>query len=111
MLIADPDRLPKGAEATARRLFGLTKAEAAVALALMNGQRTSDIADKLYISQNTLRTHLKRLYAKAGVPGQAGLVRLLHRSLFDGPEEMPSDSRSGTIRRVKSSRPGNRSIP
>ena len=80
VLISDLERRPVTDIAKLRKLFGLTKAEARVSLAMVEGLRPEDIRDRFHVSQNTLRTHLKRLYDKTGTHGQAGLLRLLLRS-------------------------------
>lgn len=86
VLISDPERRPVTDLAKLQKLFGLTKAEARVSLALAEGFRPEDIRDRLQIGKNTLQTHLKRLYAKTGASGQAGLTSLLLRSLAVGTE-------------------------
>jgi len=57
--------------------FGLTAAEARVALAASAGDGTPAIARGLGLSANTVKTHLRRVYAKTGVSRQAALVRLV----------------------------------
>ena len=69
-------RLPIGGEA-ARRLLGLTPAETRVASALASGLAPAGIADALGLSVETVRVHLRSVYAKAGVSRQADLVTLL----------------------------------
>ena len=71
------DRL-RAAEA-ARALFGLTPAEAAVAAQLVHGRTVAAIAEAADISIGTVRTHVKRIFDKAGVHSQIELVSLLAR--------------------------------
>lgn len=52
----------------------LTPSESAVLLLLCNGLSNKLIADRLLISDNTVRFHLKRLYRKLGVRTRAHAV-------------------------------------
>jgi DNA-binding CsgD family transcriptional regulator/PAS domain-containing protein len=60
-----------------RRRFGLTVAEANVALEILQGDGREAVADRLGISMTTVRTHLTHIFEKTGVRRQAELVRLL----------------------------------
>ena len=62
-------------------LFGLTPAEARVALALFEGRSTREAADHLALSFFTVRAHLARIFAKTGVASQAELARLMMRAV------------------------------
>ena len=57
--------------------YKLTRAEAQVALQASLGHSVSTIGIRLEISPNTVKTHLRRVFAKTGVRGQAELVGLL----------------------------------
>jgi len=57
-----------------RRLFGLTLTEARVVERLVAGQAPRDIAESMAISVETCRVHLKNVFAKLDVDGQAPLV-------------------------------------
>lgn len=59
--------------------FGLTPAEARLALALLAGASVSEHAGQAGISRNTAYTHYARLKAKLGCRRQAALVARLHR--------------------------------
>lgn len=61
-------------------LFGLTRTEAALTLALLHGQGLEWASRHLAIGMNTARTHLKRIFDKTGTHRQAELVRLVLRS-------------------------------
>jgi DNA-binding CsgD family transcriptional regulator len=58
-------------------LFGLTPAEARAAIAVSRGGSMEEIAQRLSVSPNTLKTHLKAAYAKTGTHRQAELLKLL----------------------------------
>lgn len=59
--------------------FGLTASECKVGLALLRHGDAISIAAALRISDNTVRAHLKTLFAKTGVRSQAALVLRLAR--------------------------------
>lgn len=58
-------------------LFDLTAAEAKVATQLVKGLSVSEIALRQGVASNTVRMHLKSIFAKTGVHRQAELVGLL----------------------------------
>jgi DNA-binding CsgD family transcriptional regulator len=60
-----------------RSRFGLTPAEADVALEILKGDGRHAAAARLRIAATTLQTHLMRIFEKAGVHRQAELVRKL----------------------------------
>jgi DNA-binding CsgD family transcriptional regulator len=62
---------------TVSRLFDLTDAEARLAVALGEGHRLEDAADRMGITVSSARTYLKRVFSKTDVTRQAELVRLL----------------------------------
>jgi DNA-binding CsgD family transcriptional regulator len=68
--------------------YRLTMAEALVALQASLGRAVSDIGIRLDISPNTVKTHLRSIFAKTGVHGQAELVGLIAalRSVRSGSE-------------------------
>lgn len=64
-------------EAVLTTLFDLTPAEARVLLRIGGGMGALATAGTLGISENTLKTHLNRIYSKTGRRRQADLVRLV----------------------------------
>ena len=68
-LAAPPERL--------WRLYGLTHAEAAVALALLRGDGMRVVADTLGVTLATVKTHLQHVFEKTGTRRQAELVSVL----------------------------------
>ena len=58
------------------RRFGATPAELRILELLLDGMTTAEIAPTLKISFNTVRTHLKSLFAKTGTCRQTELLRL-----------------------------------
>lgn len=79
MFVTDPSAAAPPLERTLCELYGLTPAEAGVAVRLVTGAPLGDVADELGISMNTARTHLRRVFAKTRTRGQSDLVRLLLR--------------------------------
>lgn len=57
--------------------YGLTPAEERLCLLLIGGRSLQEAADALAIKRNTVKTHLSRIFDKAGVRSQAGLIGLL----------------------------------
>ncbi len=57
--------------------FSLTEREQEVANLLLAGYKTKEITDKLCISYNTLKTHLKNLYKKTESNGQTDFILLI----------------------------------
>jgi len=78
---SDPQLAAQPPQQTVRRLFGLTPTEASLALLLAAGHSLDEAAEELAISRNTARAHLRSVFAKTGVSRQAGLVRLILRSV------------------------------
>ena len=62
-----------------RQLFGLTGAEATLALALLAGQRLDEIAEARNVRITTVRFQLRAILDKTGTRSQSDLVRLLAR--------------------------------
>ena len=62
------------------RIFGLTRAEARAAAALLDGLDLREIAERQTLALETVRNHLKRAMVKVGARSQAQLVRLLASS-------------------------------
>lgn len=62
----------------------LTPAEADVALFALKGFDTAEIANLRGAASGTIRAQLARIYAKAGVHSQVGLMALIVEDLIDG---------------------------
>ncbi|MDI3258717.1 MAG: LuxR C-terminal-related transcriptional regulator, partial [Sinobacteraceae bacterium] len=65
-----------------RRLFGLTRMEAQLALLLAEGYTLDEAAEKMDVRRNTARTHLRSIFCKTGVTRQTMLVRLMLNSVL-----------------------------
>jgi DNA-binding NarL/FixJ family response regulator len=54
--------------------FGLTQRESEVAAFLAQGYSNREIADALFVSEHTVKTHLKAIFRKAGVASRARAI-------------------------------------
>jgi DNA-binding CsgD family transcriptional regulator len=77
VFVSTPEQLGKIQETTLRTFYGLTAAEQRLALLILEGFRLEEAAQSLHISLNTVRTHMKRIYAKTKTGCQTDLVRML----------------------------------
>jgi DNA-binding CsgD family transcriptional regulator len=60
--------------------FGLTPAEARVALGIARGETLASVAEAHGIAVTTAKTHLQSIFIKTGTHRQAELVALLART-------------------------------
>jgi DNA-binding CsgD family transcriptional regulator len=77
VVVVDPEHEPEFPPSALRRLYGLTKAEAAVAMLALRGEGLQSVADELSVSLSTVRIHLQHVFEKTGTHRQTELVRLL----------------------------------
>ena len=77
VLLTDPDHAPETPAQLLRRVYGLTRKEAQLALALAGGASLADAAESLRIAEGTARCHLAAIFARTGIHRQAELVRLI----------------------------------
>jgi DNA-binding CsgD family transcriptional regulator/PAS domain-containing protein len=81
VFISDPDLRESASQQSLGQLFGLTPAEANLALLLARGLSLAEVSEAQNISQHTARAQLKSIFAKTGVSRQAELVRLILKSV------------------------------
>jgi DNA-binding CsgD family transcriptional regulator len=77
VLVSDPSVSPKSRAAFMRMLYGLTPTESRLADLLLEGLEVRGTADRLGITIETARFHLKRVLAKTGTRRQTELMRLM----------------------------------
>lgn len=77
VIVIDPARRVEPPTDLLGRLFGLTRAEADIAVRVMRGDGLKPISDEMSLSMATVKTHLQHVFAKTGTHRQAELVRLL----------------------------------
>ncbi len=71
--------LPDGqGPAAADRLDGLTEREREVLLEVANGANNTEIGQRLYMAEGTVKTHIGRLLSKLGARDRVGLVLVAH---------------------------------
>jgi DNA-binding CsgD family transcriptional regulator len=80
VFVRDPER-PTPMRLALQSLFGLTIAEACIASMLAEGKSLADVATRQGIALNTIRVHLKNIFAKTGTARQGQLVALILRSV------------------------------
>ena len=83
--VSDPEAAVDVSELQLREVFGLTGAQAKVAIALFEGRTAREAADALGLSFFTVRAHLARIFEKTGVNRQAELVALMTRMMGPTP--------------------------
>ena len=80
LFITDPEANPGVRPQWLREDFGLTPAEAVVAVEILEADGLQAAARRLGISLATAHTHLAHVFDKTGTRRQAELVRLLLQS-------------------------------
>jgi DNA-binding CsgD family transcriptional regulator/PAS domain-containing protein len=76
VVIVDPAAKSRAAAASLQVAYGLTAAEARVALLLASGITGSQMPAALGVTAATIKTHLRRCFEKTGTHSQAELSRL-----------------------------------
>lgn len=59
--------------------YELTASELRVALGLADGSTVKELADSLFITQHTVKSHMRSIFRKTDISRQADLVRLVYR--------------------------------
>lgn len=77
VFITDPSALQLPSEERMIALYALTGTQAKVALAFSSGGTYKQVARRLRVSEETVRSHVKEIYPKMRVNRQADLVRLV----------------------------------
>lgn len=81
LFLSMPGKLAQPSAEVVRRLFGFSRAESAVVCMLLSGKTAKEIAFEQGVSLSTVRTHIKSIFAKAGVGRQSDLVAAVLRSI------------------------------
>ena len=79
VILADLAAAPQPSPAPLRRIFGLTAAEAKLAIQILQGETPADIARNHHVSVATVRSQLASVFAKTQTRRQSELVMLLTR--------------------------------
>jgi DNA-binding CsgD family transcriptional regulator/PAS domain-containing protein len=98
--IVDPAREAQLRPAHLQQLYGLTTAEAEVAVRVVRGHKLQSVADDLSVTLSTVRIHLQRVFEKTHTHRQAQLVRLLLgvANVFDGTADATGSITRGEVR-------------
>ncbi len=57
--------------------YGFTRKEQNVLLSLIRGNGISEMAEELFVSENTIKSHLKSIYTKTNTKSQAAVISLI----------------------------------
>ena len=77
VFVTDPRQVELPAPADLQAQLGLTPAECRVTHGLAQGATYREVAATLGIGEETVRSHVKSIYAKTRTPNKAGLTRLV----------------------------------
>lgn len=77
IFIADPGEPPGANREDLVKIFGLTRREAEIAVAIAQGLSVAEIAAHLEISESTVRTHLANAMVKTGARNHGRLAALV----------------------------------
>ena len=94
----EPERAPTQAPeqpdwpavlATFSKRYGLTKRESEICSYLVRGRSARHIAEELVISENTVWTHIKNVYAKTATSGKDSLIELFESQAHEDARSRP----------------------
>lgn len=77
LIVCDPEKRTPFVAEMIQQTWELTVAEARVAAQISLGRGIDEVADRLNVTRETVRTHLKRIFAKTGTSSQAELVAFI----------------------------------
>jgi DNA-binding CsgD family transcriptional regulator/PAS domain-containing protein len=80
-VLGDLERPQLAPEHVVAELFGLTDSEALLATLLANGYTLGEAAVRLDLTESSVRTYSKKIFAKTGAKRQAELVRLILKTV------------------------------
>ncbi len=85
IFLQDPEKNLEISVRLLMNLYHLTLSEATIAILLSEGNTMDEVAEELDIKKNTVRAHLRSIFAKTGVTQQSMLVSLVLTSLASTP--------------------------
>ena len=80
VFVQDPVVMPSFPGEAFSKLYGLTRTELRVLLAMAPGLSVKEAAEMLGIGENTAKTHLQHIHSKTGTSKQTELMRLFMSS-------------------------------
>ena len=69
--------------------YQLTERESEIILYLAQGYSKSSIGERLFVSENTVRTHVRKAYTKLGIHSKTQLAQLLERIKEQASKPLP----------------------
>lgn len=88
VIVFDPEMKPVTEEEILRSVYSLTPAEARLASLIVKGLSLKEAAVVLEVSENTVRTHLKRIFSKTDTKRQSEIINLV----LNGPANLKNHS-------------------
>lgn len=70
-----------------KQSYQLTDREAEIAVQIFKGRKNAEIAKKLFVSEITVKWHIRNLFEKVGVNTRTALI---HKILFHEPSHLPA---------------------
>lgn len=89
VLIQDANKYKPFCQQKLRKTYGLTQAEANIAISILHGKNVEEIATERGVQANTVRVHLKQVFSKIGVRRQSELVWRLSNNWFLQVQTLP----------------------
>ena len=74
--VAVPATVPFASDDRKREDLGITPRELDILVLIANGMSNRDIAEKLFVSENTVKTHSSRVFSKLGAKRRTQAVQL-----------------------------------
>lgn len=91
LFVNDPERRFDGLEPVLSAVYSLTPAEARLTVLLARGETLRRACELLGVTENTARTHLKRVFSKTETDRQSELVRIVQN--YSGSIALPGGRR------------------
>jgi DNA-binding CsgD family transcriptional regulator len=81
-LAEDRTKLPAGGEEKLKSLYRLSEREVEIVYRVCEGLRNSEIAERLFISEITVKKHIQNIFDKMGVQSRSALIHKVLTSEF-----------------------------
>ena len=84
MLRGDPVPVTSGSGEDVQVFPGLSQRESEVLVLIGRGLSNQEIADRIYVSVNSVKTYIRQIYAKTGATRRTQAVAWAHEHGWDG---------------------------
>jgi DNA-binding CsgD family transcriptional regulator len=111
LLALDPEIWPEPPRDILTQTFGLTRAEAEVAIGIVCGRTLAEVAAGRDVKVGTARAHLKTVFSKTHTRNQAELTGILTRLAFLVPQTAGTVAPSRTVGALRAIHPAGRKAP